>query len=201
MSLFTVKPTLRGALVTLRPFTESDIAAMGPILADPELLRLTASVHSTAEALAQSPHLDAETRRWYETRAEQQDRLDLAIVDLSTGECVGEVVLNNVDFANDSCSFRILIGAAGRDRGLGSDATRLILTYAFATTRLNRIALEVYVFNPRAMRMYERVGFRSEGRLRAALKFDDAYIDAIVMSMLREDHGDETAPRLVPGVS
>ena len=199
MSLFTVKPTLRGALVTLRPFTEADIAAMGPILADPEMLRFTGSVHSTAQTLAESPHLDAETRRWYETRADQQDRLDLAIVDRSTGECVGEVVLNQVDIDNDSCHFRILIGAAGRDRGLGSEAARLVLAEAFATTRLNRIALEVFVFNPRAMHVYERVGFRSEGRLRAALRFDDAYVDAIVMSILREDY--QAAAQLVPAVS
>lgn len=187
MSLFAVKPTLHGAVVTLRPFTASDINMMGAILADPQMLRLTGSVHSTTEAQEHSPHLDAVTTEWYETRADQQDRLDLAIVDRSTDDCVGEVVLNKVDFANDACSFRILIGAAGRNRGLGSEATRLVLDHAFATTRLNRIALGVYAFNPRALHVYERAGFQSEGRLRAALKFDGAYIDAIVMSVLRED--------------
>ena len=96
-------------------------------------------------------------------------------------------MLNKLDPANDSCSFRILIGGQGRDRGLGTEAVRLITDHAFRTTRLWRIGLEVYSFNPRARRVYERAGFKSEGVLRGALRFDDDRIDAVVMSLLRAD--------------
>lgn len=104
-----------------------------------------------------------------------------------SGRCVGEVVLNALDAANESCSFRILIGPEGRDRGLGGEATRLIIDHAFGTTAVHRIALQVYAFNPRAQRVYELAGFEAEGRLRDAFRFDDARIDAIVMSLLRTD--------------
>ena len=50
--LFPRKPTLVGERVLLRPFTPADIDAMGPVLADPEVLRLTGSAHSTAEVEA-----------------------------------------------------------------------------------------------------------------------------------------------------
>jgi hypothetical protein len=49
------------------------------------------------------------------------------------------------------------------------------------------VDLDVYAFNPRARHVYERCGFVYEGRKRAALKFDGAYVDAILMSMLRPD--------------
>ena len=197
---FSVKPTLAGSHVVLRPFTGADVEAMGPVLADPDVLRLTGSVHTTAAAYGRSNVLDHATRHWYETRAEQTNRLDLAIIERASDQCVGEAVLNEWQAENQSCNFRILIGPGGRDRGLGSQATRLLLAHAFTATDLYRIELEVYAFNPRAQHVYERAGFVVEGRRRAAFVFDGQRIDAITMAVLRTDwlaqkhHDARTAP-------
>jgi RimJ/RimL family protein N-acetyltransferase len=184
---FVVKPLLRGGRTVLRPFTEADIAAMGPVLADPEVLRLTGSVHTSREATSRPPVLTERELEWYRTRKDQPDRLDLAIVDAATDECVGEAVLNDLSEVDQACGFRILVGPRGRDRGLGSEATRLVVDHAFSTTDLHRIELEVYAFNPRALRVYEKAGFVVEGRRRDALRFDDDRVDAIVMSVLRPE--------------
>lgn len=184
---FRDKPELDGELVRLRPFTDGDIASMGPILADPAVLRLTGSVNTSAAASNAPIELDESTLAWYRGLAVRTDRLDLAIIDRVSGCCVGEAVLNELDAANDSCNFRILVGPDGRDRGLGTEAVRLIIDHAFRTTGLWRISLEVYSFNPRARRVYERAGFEPEGVLRDALRFDEARVDAVVMSLLRPD--------------
>ena len=185
---FSVKPTLTGQLVVLRPFASEDAAAMSEILLDPEVLRLTGSVHGRAAQTA--PHTQEELeklRDWYATRNDQPDRLDLAIVDKSTGKCVGEAVLNAWDPGNQSCSFRILIGPGGQGRGLGTEATRLIVGHGFEQLGLHRIALEVYSFNPRARRAYEKAGFRAEGVLRESLRYGEEWIDATVMSILADE--------------
>ena len=184
---FAVKPTLTGQRVVLRPFTEADIAAMGPVLADPEVNRLTGSVHTTQEATSRSPVLTEREVEWYRTRVDQGDRLDLAIVDRATDDCVGEVVLNAYEAENDTCGFRILIGPAGRDRGLGSEATRLVVDHAFSSTDLHRIELEVYAFNPRALHVYAKAGFVVEGTRRDALRFDGERVDAVGMALLRHE--------------
>jgi len=188
--LFARKPTLVGDRVLLRPFTPSDVDAMGPVLADPDVLRLTGSAHSTAEVEAAVPVLDEATRAWYATREAQPDRLDLALVDRAADRCVGEVVLNDWSPADQSCGFRILVGPEGRDRGLGSEATRLVLEHAFAVTDLHRIELEVYAFNPRAQHVYARAGFRVEGRRRDAFVFDGERVDALLMAVLRTELSD-----------
>jgi RimJ/RimL family protein N-acetyltransferase len=157
---------------------------MTAAISDPEVGRLTGSAHTTAAA-ADVPD-EATLREWYSTRNDQPDRLDLAIVDRRTGECVGEAVLNEWEEGNASCNFRILIGPAGRDRGLGTEATRLLLGHAFERLGLHRVGLEVYAFNPRAARAYEKVGFVREGVRRDALRFDGEWVDAIVMAVL--DH-------------
>ncbi|QOD44029.1 GNAT family N-acetyltransferase [Clavibacter zhangzhiyongii] len=182
-------PRLEGERVILRPFTPADVDAMGPVLADPDVIRLTGSAHTTAEVeeMAARPELDDRTRTWYATRADQPDRVDLALVDRATDACVGEAVLNEWSPEDRSTNLRILIGPAGRDRGLGSEAVRLLVDHAFAATDLARISLEVLDVNPRAHRVYARAGFVEEGRLRAGFRFDGEPVDVIVMALLRTD--------------
>jgi RimJ/RimL family protein N-acetyltransferase len=182
---FAIKPTLTGERAVLRPFGDGDLPAIRVALLDPEARILTGSVHDEAQANApESPEDEKLLLDWYRTRNDQADRLDLAVVSKATEQCVGEAVLNQWDPGNESCNFRILLGRGGRDRGLGSEATRLIVGYGFEHLGLHRIALEVYAFNPRARRAYEKVGFRAEGVLRESLRYNGEWVDATVMSIL-----------------
>jgi RimJ/RimL family protein N-acetyltransferase len=172
------KPTLASKRVVLRPVSVDDVPGLLDMLADPEGIRLTGT-HA---------EFDEETaRRWYATRGEHDDRLDLAIVERSSGEYAGEVVLNDLDAGNQAIGFRIALRAGFRDRGLGSEATRLVIDYAFDTLGLHRIGLEVYAFNPRARHVYERAGFVYEGTRRDALLWDGEWFDAIEMAILATD--------------
>lgn len=81
-------------------------------------------------------------------------------------------------------NFRILLGPNGRNRGLGIEATRLIVECAFTALALHRISLEVYAFNSRAQHVYEKAGFTVEDHKRDALKFDGRRMDALTMSIL-----------------
>lgn len=187
------KPTLQGERVLLRPFAAGDEVAMGQLLDDPELLRLTGSVGSTEEAERGFAPDEAFTH-WYATRNAATDRLDLAIVESSTGRLVGEVVLNERDEANRSCNLRILIGRVGRGRGLGTEAVALITAYGLDVLGLQRISLEVYAFNPRARHVYEKVGYVAESLIPDALTFDGMPIAAHVMAIESALTGDQRAP-------
>ena len=174
----SVKPVLTGEKTVLRPFTESDADGIWQLIQDPEVVRFTfePSTELTPERL----------RSWYATRADQPDRLDLAVTDPATGELLGEVVLHEWDPAARSCTFRTLIGPRGRGRGIGTEATRLIVGYAFEQLGLHRIQLEVYGHNHRARRVYEKVGFVVEGVRREAQLRDGQWVDDVLMAIL--DH-------------
>jgi RimJ/RimL family protein N-acetyltransferase len=178
---FAEKPTLVGDLVLLRPVTVEDAPGLIEMLKDEEGNRLTGT-HAAAE-------VDAEVaENWYATRAEHDDRLDLAVIERASGDYVGEVVLNELDAANRSCGFRIcLLGPRAFGRGYGTEATRLVLAHAFDTVGVNRVELEVYDFNPRARHVYEKVGFVHEGTKRQALRWDGAWVDAHLMAVLASD--------------
>ncbi|GGX46833.1 GNAT family N-acetyltransferase [Streptomyces chartreusis] len=178
MSDFSVKPVLTGDRTVLRPFTEADAAVMAEIIEDPEVVRFTgeASEEFSLERL----------RSWYGSRSAQNDRLDLAVTDRATGELVGEVVLYEWDATARSCTFRTLVGPRGRGRGIGTEATRLIVGHGFEQLGLHRIQLEAYGHNPRALRVYEKAGFVVEGVRREADFRDGQWLDWVMMAVL--DH-------------
>ncbi|MFF8290520.1 GNAT family N-acetyltransferase [Streptomyces sp. NPDC016309] len=181
MNDFSVKPTLTGEHVVLRPVTEDDAAVIAEILSDPEVLTFTGTPEGAP------PPSPASLRAWYGSRGERTDRLDLALVDRASGETVGELVLNEWDEPNRSCNFRTLVGPRGRDRGLGTEAIRLLLAHGFGELGLNRISLGVFAFNPRAIRVYEKVGFVREGVEREALRHRGRWVDSVWMSVLARE--------------
>jgi RimJ/RimL family protein N-acetyltransferase len=172
------KPFIVGEKIILRPFKDGDFPYIEECLKDPEVIKLTGS----------SSDFDRESIiHWYKTRNEQTDRLDLAIVDQCQDISVGEVVVNLYDEQNHSMNFRILIGPRGRNRGLGTEATQLIIDYVFKNTKLNQITLSVFDFNPRAKFVYEKVGFVIDSIDENELEFEGEWIDSINMKLTREN--------------
>ena len=72
-------------------------------------------------------------------------------------------------------------------KGYGTDALRVLLRYAFGELNLLRVSLSVLEGNERAMRSYEKCGFRYEGRERQAWAYDGRRWDEIYMGLLRDE--------------
>lgn len=66
-----------------------------------------------------------------------------------------EVVVNDYEQQQQSMNFRILIGRDGRNRGLGTEATQLLMDYLFRHTALDQLTLSVLAINPRARHVYQ----------------------------------------------
>lgn len=78
-------------------------------------------------------------------------------------------------------------GAENRGKGYGTDATRLIVGYAFRELGLYRVGLDVFGYNSRAIRTYEKAGFVRECVKRGELYRDGQRYDEIGMSILRPE--------------
>jgi len=176
---FRDQPTLTGQRVRLEPLGPAVLPDYWRMLQDPEGNRLTGT------------HADftpEQTEAWLRSRGDQHDRADWAAIEIATGAFVGEVVLNDLDPDNEVVGFRIgLAGPHVYGRGFGTEMTRLVLDHAFDAVGVHRVELEVYEHNPRARRVYEKCGFRVEGRRREALLWDGVRYDALLMAVLRTD--------------
>jgi RimJ/RimL family protein N-acetyltransferase len=72
-------------------------------------------------------------------------------------------------------------------KGYGTDAMNVLLRFAFIEINLRRVTLTVFEYNPRAIRSYEKAGFRHEGRKRQLLHREGKRWDELYMGILREE--------------
>ncbi|HEY9475871.1 MAG TPA: GNAT family protein [Mycobacteriales bacterium] len=176
---FRDQPVLHGPRVRLEPMCDRYFDGIWPMFSEPETMRLTGTHRRFSSE---------EIRHWVATRPDQHDRADWVIVRREDDAVLGEAVLNEFDPHNESVNYRIgLVGPAVFGLGYGTEATRLVLDHAFDVAGLHRVSLEVYDFNPRAQRVYEKCGFRREGTHREALRWDGRWHDAISMAILSTD--------------
>jgi RimJ/RimL family protein N-acetyltransferase len=172
---------LAGELCYLRPLEASD--AEGPWarwLNDAEVRRnLFRGVF---------PPSVEEQRAFYESVVTSRNDVVLAIVRASDDRHVGVVGIHRIDWVNRSGEFGILIGEREAwGGGIGTEATRLIVAHAFHVLNLHRVWLGVLAGHEAAVRAYQRVGFREEGRLREELLRDGERHDKLIMGLLAHE--------------
>jgi putative acetyltransferase len=85
-----------------------------------------------------------------------------------------------------SATFGMSVADDLQGRGIGTKLMAAMLDVADNYLGLVRVELEVLVDNPRAIHLYERMGFEREGCKRKAVFRGGQYVDALVMARLRE---------------
>jgi diamine N-acetyltransferase len=113
---------------------------------------------------------------------------EFTIYDRTDGAPVGTVGLFDIEHEHGSAEFGILLGER-RGQGLGTEATRLILRWAFETLGLRNVMLQVLAWNAEAQGAYERAGFRRIGVRRGAAMSRAKHVDVVLMDAVPEDLG------------
>lgn len=100
----------------------------------------------------------------YVTGANKPGTITFAIYRKDTAKHIGNVKLDHIDWISRKADFGILLGDKDSwGKGFGFDATKTVIDYAFQTLNLNRVYLGVLEGNPNAKRIYQKVGFLTEG--------------------------------------
>jgi aminoglycoside 6'-N-acetyltransferase len=87
-----------------------------------------------------------------------------------------------------SAGIDIYIGEPdARDRGVGTEAVRTMLKYLFEVKRVHRVTIDPQTTNARAIRAYEKAGFRREGVMRHNDFMHGQYIDTQYLSILEDE--------------
>lgn len=102
---------------------------------------------------------------------------------------IGTCCLDKIDFISGTATIGIFIGDEKyRNNGYGSEAISLLLDYGFNFLRLNNIDLQVFSFNERAIKCYQKCGFKEYGRRHDCYFLDGKYYDEIFMEVLLKDY-------------
>jgi len=176
-----------GDRIRLRAPTRSDLPQFVEWLNDPEV---------KAGLLMVLPLSFEDEEAWFESMMKApatQHPLVIEVRNADDWQMIGNCGFHAIDWRIRSAEVGIFIGDKSYwNRGYGTQVMRLLLKHGFNTLNLNRIALEVFETNPRAIRAYEKAGFVHEGCRRQDMFKDGRYIDVLLMSVLRSEWQDDT---------
>ena len=176
----TKVPVLKGKWVTLRPLQPSDKRDRLKYSRNAEFVRMCGG-----NARQVRPLTEKEVDEWY-------DRLVAALLTWAIevgGRFVGMSRLSSPDEHNRRARYAIGIYAPSCwGQGFGTEATRLVLRYAFDTLKLHRVDLRVLSYNHRAIACYENCGFVREGAEREEALLAGEYHTDVMMSILEHEY-------------
>jgi RimJ/RimL family protein N-acetyltransferase len=113
---------------------------------------------------------------------------DFTIYERATGRPIGNVAWRDIDWHNGTAEYVLFIGEADcRGKGYGTEVTRMMLDYAFATLGLHNVMLRVYEYNLAGHRAYLKAGFRECGRRRQCKRLGGKLWDVIYMECLASE--------------
>ncbi len=147
----------------------------------------------TLRTLGAMPHpltLEQEVQ-WYE-RAITRGDTDIAftIYEKATSRPIGNTGLHDIDRRNRTALFGITIGEPdARGMGFGTEATQLMLDFAFTVQGLHNVMLHVHEYNLAGIRAYTKAEFKEFGRRRESHFMGGKYWDVIYMECLATEWG------------
>lgn len=176
-------PTSHGFLVSenvyLRPVEKDDLAHIRAWVNNPEVRALTGETRPMSTSGADA---------FYDKLQHDETRVWFIVVEKASHRPIGECGLLRMTHAWRTTDLSIIIGE--RDawgRGYGTQALTLLMDYAFGALNFHRIAIGVVGFNERALRFYEKMGFRREGVQRDGYYYNHQYYDFVMMSILEDE--------------
>ncbi|MDT3699957.1 MAG: GNAT family protein [Thermincola sp.] len=170
---------LNGDKVIIRTMKRPDIPLLVKWKNDDEIADFVrgAPIHTT---------YDIENRR-YEKGLREYDAVRL-IIETLPGRPIGFISISDIDKDNQKADLGMLIGEKEYwSQGYGSDTLITLLRHLFFDLGFNRISLEVFEYNTRAKKVYEKIGFKVEGIERQGLLRKNQYYDIYLMGILQED--------------
>ena len=170
-----------GEKVALRPLCEKDIN-------DTYLSWLNDGEVTKYLETGTFPVTADELQKFYAAISKSKTDVLFAIIDKSTKAHIGNIKLGGINWVHRFADLGIMIGnKISWHKGFGQEACRLLLKYAFENLNLNKVTLGVYGNHAPAVRAYEKVGFKIEGRITNFLNFEGQYVDKIIMGISKQE--------------
>jgi len=182
---------LIGKRVRLRPLVREDLVYLRKWSRDAEIKGLIGEVASMSKADWEK-FLDEvrgdRKRAWFMVIVKENDKV------------IGEAGLLRMDRAWLTTDVSVIIGEKTEwGKGYGTETIALLLNYAFRHLKFHRVAVGVVGFNERALRFWEKVGFRKEGIQRDGYYYDHKYHDFVMMSILEDEFRELHGANIIPG--
>ena len=172
---------LNGSRVFLTPLSSADAPTLARWQLDNEYLRLL-------DAEAAIPKNESMMSEWIRNGQQDKQHFLFGIRIHATDSLIGFIELGDVLWTHRVVWLAVGIGERSYwGQGYGYEAVALALDFAFRELNLHRVQLTVFSYNERAIRLYEKLGFRCEGVFREFMERDGERHDMYLYGLLRRE--------------
>ena len=167
---------LKGEKIVLRPIRMDDAPRFVKWFNDPDVNKFI---------LNRSLTLPQE-RKYIQERLKKKAKDNLHFcIDTKEGAHIGAIDIRGIHKRDKDAGFGIIIGDKDYwGNGYGTDAMKTLLNYGFLKLKLHRVYLTVYSYNKRAIKLYEKLGFKHEGVNREGNFWNGRFWDSYRMAIL-----------------
>ena len=171
---------LSGERVTLRTIEDEDLDLLNRNVNDPRVRRPLTSA---------DPVNSEQTREFFENVIADDDSVNLLIcVDGDDGpEPVGDIVLFKIQDRTRWAEIAISIAPEHWGNGYATEASELIVDYAFTERNLHRLQARVIEPNDASASVWEKLGFTHEGTLRENQYYEGEYVGTRYYGLLEAE--------------
>jgi [ribosomal protein S5]-alanine N-acetyltransferase len=174
-------PVLSADRLVLRPLRAGDVPALFEVFSDAEVMRYWSTAPFGTEAEAR------ELLRRIDDGFRARSLFQWGVARRSDDLVIGTCTLFRLERAHRRAELGFALSRREWGQGLGSQAVRRLIAFAFDTLDLFRLEADVDPNNERSLRLLGRLGFRREGHLRARYHIGGEVQDAVMLGLLRSD--------------
>ncbi|HHV61827.1 MAG TPA: GNAT family N-acetyltransferase [Firmicutes bacterium] len=139
------------------------------------------------QVMEQWKSYDEASSQWYQKMLRGRNCKIFAIT-TREGRLIGDIGLAEISWRGGDAELSIRIGQESDwNKGYGMEAVMALLELAFSEMKLKRIYLRVHKANTRAIRCYEKCGFKKEGVVERRLDGNSRVEKVFLMSILRDE--------------
>lgn len=176
MSVIDTDLRLEGEQIYLRPITIEDTDMV---------LKWRNAPHVVHNFIYRKPITREEHLSWLENKVETGNVIQFIICDKQTNQPLGSIYIQNIEEEHRKAEEGIFLGETeGFGRGIGSEAAKLVVAFAFDTLGLHKLTARVLSFNKASIRMHEKAGYVQESYLHDELYLDGKFEDLVFLGIL-----------------
>lgn len=124
----------------------------------------------------------------YITSYSRDDYYRWAVIEKSSGECIGQIAYFRVDTNNHQGEIEYVVGPAFQGRGFATEMTKAVIKFGFEEINFNRIEIDCRTVNEASKKVIEKCGLTYEGTFRDYFWRKDHYEGRMVFSILKHEY-------------
>ena len=172
-------PVIKSQNFILRPFRKGDEWSLQKNINNRKIYRTTSGIPY--------PYTLKDAKKWIAKNLKEEKKKNPQMINFAieiNGEAAGSVGLGSIKDGHKA-EISYWLGEKYWNRGIMTEAVRLVTKFGFEKLKLVRIYGRVYIFNPASKKVLEKNGYQSEGILRKDAKKDDKFIDCYLLANVR----------------